>query len=384
MDFFCGGEAFLPDGRLLVAGGIAEDDMVGDGLAGSADALAFDPVTEQWATLPRMAHGRWYPTLLALGNGQVVAVSGIDEHGNVAAALDRFADATGWTELAAVDLSLYPHLFVLADGRIFASGGQMDTGAKAVPCRAGPGPAGAGDRRQARGRIGGDRARRLGPPGRRCPGLRRRSAARPAADAPECGAPARPHGPRLRRQRRARGRAAGEAGGGDLRAGAGRVDGPGRGARPADVPLRGAAAAGRSGGDRRSHPKKGTQDAWEPPDPREELRLEVFSPPDLFRRERPQIAAAPAEWRYRTTIDVTTPQAGAIRCAHLIRPGVTTHAFNNEQHLVDLRVRVHGPAAVTVELTDNANVAPPGWHMLFLVGDDRVPSVAYWVRVVGP
>ncbi|MEV0635246.1 hypothetical protein AB0I77_09825 [Streptomyces sp. NPDC050619] len=41
------------------------------------------------------------------------------------------------------------------------------------------------------------------------------------------------------------------------------------------------------------NPEGGTSITWEPPDPNEEMRLEVFSPPCLFRGRRPAIASVP-------------------------------------------------------------------------------------------
>jgi len=37
---------------------------------------SFDPATGQWSTRPPTQHGRWYPTLLTLPDGRVLAVSG--------------------------------------------------------------------------------------------------------------------------------------------------------------------------------------------------------------------------------------------------------------------------------------------------------------------
>jgi len=69
LDFFCGGETFLPDGRLLSAGGTLVFAHPGAGFAGRPDTVVFDPATEQWAGRHSMAHGRWYPSLINLGDG---------------------------------------------------------------------------------------------------------------------------------------------------------------------------------------------------------------------------------------------------------------------------------------------------------------------------
>jgi hypothetical protein len=130
------------------------------------------------------------------------------------------------------------------------------------------------------------------------------------------------------------------------------------------------------------NPNRGNQVNWEPPDPNEELRLEVYSPPYLFRGPRPTISTVTTEWRYGQTVTIATPDADTIRWVSLIRPGVTTHSFNTTQRLVDLPITTRGEGMVQVHVTDEPNIAPPGWYMLFLTDHDRVPSVARWVHLV--
>ena len=74
-DFFCGGDTLLADGRLLSAGGTGHYNP----FLGRNDACVFDPVTEQWTFVKSMAHGRWYPTLITLGDGRVLAATGLTE-----------------------------------------------------------------------------------------------------------------------------------------------------------------------------------------------------------------------------------------------------------------------------------------------------------------
>src|SRR5207302_1813036 len=70
-DVFCAGHTFLPDGRLLVAGGQGLDDTVGQ-----KSASIYDPFTDTWAPAPDMNAGRWYPTTTTLANGDVLVLSG--------------------------------------------------------------------------------------------------------------------------------------------------------------------------------------------------------------------------------------------------------------------------------------------------------------------
>jgi hypothetical protein len=116
-------------------------------------------------------------------------------------------------------------------------------------------------------------------------------------------------------------------------------------------------------------------------DPEEEMRLEVLSPPYLFKGPRPAITAAPAEWHYGQSVQVGSPQAGGLRWAHLMRPCVTTHSFDTSQRLVDLPIAAQANGVAMVRVPANPNLAPPGWYMLFVVSLDGVPSVARWVHL---
>ncbi len=129
------------------------------------------------------------------------------------------------------------------------------------------------------------------------------------------------------------------------------------------------------------NPDKGRQVAWEPPDPNEELRLEIYSPPYLFQTSRPVINTAPTEWKYGQTINIESPQAGSIRWVSLIKNGVTTHSFNTGQQLVDLNIVAQAEGKIQVTVTSNPNLAPPGWYMLFITDNNRIPSVATWIRL---
>src|SRR5262249_53568142 len=100
----------------LVAGGTEQYDP----FIGLHSSWYFDPTTEEWIRLGDMAFGRWYPTLVTLGDGCAIAVSGISQ------ASELFAPASGWSTLPhGTDLPLYPHLLLLADGTVFYTGGQL-------------------------------------------------------------------------------------------------------------------------------------------------------------------------------------------------------------------------------------------------------------------
>jgi hypothetical protein len=129
-----------------------------------------------------------------------------------------------------------------------------------------------------------------------------------------------------------------------------------------------------------SNPDGGSHLQWDD-DPDEEMRLEVFSPPYLFKGVRPVINSAPAQCTYGQTIQINSPQFANIRWASLIRNCVTTHSFDTSQRLVDLEITNSASGVITATVPQNHNIAPPGWYMLFLIDNNGVPSVANWIQL---
>ena len=57
-----------------------------------------------------------------------------------------------------------------------------------------------------------------------------------------------------------------------------------------------------------------------------------------------------------------------------------THGFNEDQRYVPLAFQqVSG--GLTVQTPAGANLAPPGYYMLFIVNASGVPSVAKFIRI---
>lgn len=116
-----------------------------------------------------------------------------------------------------------------------------------------------------------------------------------------------------------------------------------------------------------------------PPYDYPEHRLEVFSPPYLFRGAQPVLANVPAEIGYGATFGVNASQP--IASAVLMRPGSVTHSFNMEQRLVGLAIAGQSGGQLTLQTPPNANVAPPGFYMLFVLNANGVPSQASFVHL---
>jgi hypothetical protein len=118
-----------------------------------------------------------------------------------------------------------------------------------------------------------------------------------------------------------------------------------------------------------------------PPYDYPEHRLEVFSPPYLFRGPRPQIIAAPTSVGYGAAFSVTCAQAQSIASAVLMRPSCVTHSFNMEQRLMGLVTVDSAGNELTLQAPPNANIAPPGYYLLFLLDGLGVPSLGSFVSL---
>lgn len=112
-----------------------------------------------------------------------------------------------------------------------------------------------------------------------------------------------------------------------------------------------------------------------------EYRIEIFSPPYLFRGPRPTITAAPTDIDYGMPFEIGTPDAAAVTSAVLISPGAVTHSFNMTQRYVGLEITSRSVGSLTLQAPPSSYVAPPGYYMLFILNADGVPSVAKFVHL---
>ena len=87
------------------------------------------------------------------------------------------------------------------------------------------------------------------------------------------------------------------------------------------------------------------------------------------------ISSAPSQLSYGQNFTVQTPDAARIGQVSLIRFGSVTHAINMSQRFVPLAFSI-GSGSLTITAPVDANLAPPGNYMLFLVDTNGIPSVA--------
>ena len=112
----------------------------------------------------------------------------------------------------------------------------------------------------------------------------------------------------------------------------------------------------------------------------DQLNAEVYSPPYLFWGARPTITLAPSSVAYGNSFQVSTPDASSIARVSLVRLGAVTHSFDQDQRFLELSFQ-RGSDSITVQAPANANLAPRGFYMLFLINSTGVPSVAAFVRL---
>src|SRR5262249_31655936 len=124
-NIFCAGQALLPDGKLLVAGGHVTS------WGGLPKAYAFDPFSTTWTRLPDLNNRRWDPTTTILRNGDLLVISGwIDTSTGVNVEPQVWQiDSSSWRNLTSAHLALpfYPFMFVAPNGKVFCAGPGQTT-----------------------------------------------------------------------------------------------------------------------------------------------------------------------------------------------------------------------------------------------------------------
>lgn len=413
VNLFCSGHAYLPDGRLLVAGGHITD---GDGLD---QACVYDYRTNTWTALPGMNERRWYPTATALSDGTVLVSSGsYKDNGRVIINdVPQICDGHQWTPTADfVGLPLYPRTHVAPSGRVFMSGSNMSNASKvkthtdghgsrtALPWTALPWPRGAqrnGERQYGpsvmydSGKViyiggGNDGATDLPTAATEVIDL--------CANPPTWAEIASMHFPR--RQHNATILADGSVLVTGGTGGPGFNDlSPGKPVHVAElwnpvtkewkklaaedvdrcyhgtaVLLPDATVLSAGGGE---FTVSGEQN-----DPRDSHRnAQIFHPPYLFHGPRPEIISAPEEIAYGETFSLKTsgPDAGKITWIRL--PSVTHAAGHNQR----INVLEFGCADGRLNVTapERPEICPPGHYMLFVLSKAGVPSLARIV-LIGP
>lgn len=382
-ELFCAGHTSLADGRVFISGGHIAD------YTGYAHSVIFDPNRNTYTSLPDMNEGRWYPTATVLSNGDVLVVSGdVNSNTNVDPLPQVYQFATNsWRNLTSAQLSLplYPTMFLAPNGKVFAAGPApnskyLDTSGTGAWSNVSTmnftgwrdyGPAIMYDSGKIIAIGGGD------------PPTATAEIIDLNATAPAWKLTGSMHQPR--RQHNA-------------------VVLP-----DGKIFVSGGSSA--AGFDTSTSPVPATE-MWDPatgqfttmagiaeyrgyhstalllPDGRVlsaggnvgGANGQLFSPPYLFNGSRPTISSAPNSGGYGQTISIASPDAASIAKVSLIHIGSTTHTFDMSQRFMWLNFTATS-SGLNVSMPANANLAPPGYYMLFILNAAGVPSVANMMQI---
>jgi N-acetylneuraminic acid mutarotase len=119
----------LKDGRILIAGGgsgIGDDNPVG------GDALLYDPQTNSWVATGKMVKMRSQARSVQLTDGRVLIAGGITQEERPLLKMSASAEiydpiSNSWTAIEDLSEARYQHnLVLLADGRVLTIGGARD------------------------------------------------------------------------------------------------------------------------------------------------------------------------------------------------------------------------------------------------------------------
>jgi hypothetical protein len=115
-----------------------------------------------------------------------------------------------------------------------------------------------------------------------------------------------------------------------------------------------------------------------------ELRIEIFEPWYVSRPDRPVITGVELPQYAEFPLIVTTPNAASIGRVVFIRAGSCTHAFDSDQRYLSVPFKVQTNDRLRVdEPSNDGDLMPPGYYLLYLISRDGVPSKGHFVRI-GP
>lgn len=392
-DIFCSGHVSLFDGRVLIAGGHGG----GNPFLGTADTNIFDPFTLTWSLVKPMAFKRWYPTVTALPDGRVLVMSGTVTNLTDYVATPEVYNPTNdtWTSLTSANLSMptYPEIYVLPDGRIVNPGNYEAAGPTRflnVTTQSWT----TFDTTLREGQTVMYEAGKIMKTGSSADsGFTGPSLSTTYAIDFTAPTPAWQQTPSMQYPR-AHHNLTILADGTVLATGGGtQRDGYYIANAVYHAELWNPATKAWSTVAPASTPRLYHSIALLLPDGRvlnsgggrdgpgiDQLSAELYSPPYLFKGPRPVIGSAPDLVDYGTSFAIQTADAASVAAIHLIKIGSPTHGYDMDQRLIKLSF-TPGSGQLTAVAPANANVAPPGYYMLFLLNGNGVPSVAKIVRL---
>jgi hypothetical protein len=112
-----------------------------------------------------------------------------------------------------------------------------------------------------------------------------------------------------------------------------------------------------------------------------EPRIEILNPPYIGTSGRPQIGTVPATISPGAAFTVEALDARSMTRIAMIRIASVTHSFSSDQRYVGLEFSAISDTRLNVTGPPNHNIAPPGSYLLFLVNSDGLPSEGEFVLV---
>jgi hypothetical protein len=109
--------------------------------------------------------------------------------------------------------------------------------------------------------------------------------------------------------------------------------------------------------------------------------IDVYFPPYMFRGPRPRITAAPRVLQLQHSYLISVSQAASIRDLRLMRPDNPTHVTDVNERSVAVAFTRAGHGELRITLPASSNLIPPSYYMLFAVSSRGIPSAGFWVRV---
>src|SRR5450432_2593016 len=116
--------ALLPNGKVLVAGGI------GSGNFSLTSAELYDPASGSWTATGSLNTARYYHTATLLPNGKVLVAGGDTSSLNPSASAELYDPASGsWTATGSLNTARHLHsATLLPNGKVLVAGGNGNSG----------------------------------------------------------------------------------------------------------------------------------------------------------------------------------------------------------------------------------------------------------------
>ncbi|MFB7321582.1 galactose oxidase-like domain-containing protein [Streptomyces sp. NPDC056190] len=382
---------------------------------GIRDAYEFDPVAEKYIKVDPMNEARWYPTLTTLSDGKILSVSGLDDIGQLVPGKNEVFDpkTKTWTYTPKVrQFPTYPALFPLQNGKLFYSGSNAGYGPADVGRDPGVWDVGSNKFTELPGLSDAQMMETSGtvllPPaqderfmviGGGGVGESPLASRKTRIIDLKAKNPRFTDGPTLEKGTRypqssvlpddsilVSGGSEDYRGRGDSNILQARLYDPGTNSfkRVAD-PLVGRNYHAGSillpdgrvmffGSDSLYGDKANTKPGTF------EQRVEIYTPPYLYRDARPSLSGGPRTIARGASGTFASQHAGTIKKVRLIRPSASTHVTDVDQRSIALDFTTSGDK-ITVTVPKGRNLVQSGWYMLFVDDDQGTPSEAQWVKV---